>query len=65
MKRIHVLLSVMALLLAAAGCSQRYELNLPLALNRTEMRFDASGNSYYVMVYCQGAWTARLDKEVP
>ena len=55
----------MALLLAAAGCSQRYELNLPLALNRTEMRFDASGNSYYVMVYCQGAWTARLDKEVP
>lgn len=65
MKRIQVLLSVLALLLAAAGCSQRYELNLPLALNREEMRFEASGNSYYVMVYCQGAWTARLDKEVP
>ncbi len=55
----------MALLLAAAGCSQRYELDLPLALNRTEMRFEASGNSYYVMVYCRGAWTARLDKDVP
>lgn len=65
MKRIQLLLPVLALLLAAVGCSQRYELNLPLALNRTEMRFDASGNSYYVMVYCQGAWTAKLDKDVP
>lgn len=64
MKRIQVLLSVLALL-AATACSQRYELNLPLALNRTEMRFESSGNSYYVLVYCQGAWTARLDKEVP
>ena len=64
MKRIQVLLSAIALL-AAVSCSQRYELNLPLALNRTEMRFDASGNSYYVLVYCQGAWTARLDKDVP
>lgn len=65
MKRIQLLLPVLALLLAAVGCSQRYELNLSLALNRTEMRFDASGNSYYVMVYCQGAWTAKLDKDVP
>ncbi len=52
-------------LIAAAGCSQRYELNLPLALNRTEMRFDASGNSYYVLVYCQGSWTARLEDDAP
>ncbi len=65
MKRIQLLLPVLALLLAAAGCSQRYELNLPLALNRTEMRFDASGNSYYVLVYCQGDWTATLEKDVP
>lgn len=64
MRRIQILLTVLALL-SAASCSQRYELNLPLALNRTEMRFDASGNSYYVLVYCQGAWTARLDEEVP
>lgn len=64
MKRIQLLLTVLSLV-AAAGCSQRYELNLPLALNRTEMRFDASGNSYYVMVYCQGAWTAELEEDAP
>ena len=64
MKRIQLLLTVLSLV-AAAGCSPRYELNLPLALNRTEMRFDASGNSYYVMVYCQGSWTARLEDDAP
>lgn len=65
MKRIQLLLIALALIGMAAACSQRYELNLPLALNRTEMRFDASGNSYYVLVYCQGDWTATLEKEVP
>lgn len=64
MKRIQLLLTLLSLV-AAAGCSQRYELNLPLALNRTEMRFDASGNSYYVLVYCQGAWTAELEEDAP
>ena len=64
MKRIRIILSALALLLLSA-CSQRYELRLPLALNRTEMRFDASGNSYYVLVYCEGDWTAALEKDVP
>ena len=53
------------LLTALAACSQRYEVDLPLALNRTEMRFGSSGNAYYVLVYSDGPWTAKLDKEVP
>lgn len=53
----------LAVLLLAAACSQRYELNIPLALNRTEMRFPSSGNSYYVLVYSNGPWTAALEKE--
>ena len=53
------------LLLGAAACSQRYEVDLPLALNRTEMRFKSSGNAYYVLVYSDGPWTAELDKDVP
>ena len=65
MKRIRIIWTALALMLFAAACSQRYELNLPLALNRTEMRFEASGNSYYVLVYCRGAWTATLDNAVP
>ena len=46
------------LLIGAAACTQRYQLDIPLALNREEMRFTAYGNSYYVMVYCNGEWTA-------
>lgn len=53
-----------ALLLGAAACTQRYQLDIPLALNREEMRFTAYGNSYYVMVYCNGEWTASLEREV-
>ena len=63
MKRLMMLAAV--LLLGAAACSQRYEVDLPLALNRTEMRFKSSGNSYYVLVYSDGHWTAELDKDVP
>lgn len=63
MKRFLMLSAV--LLLGAAACSQRYELDLPLALNRTEMRFKSSGNAYYVLVYSDGPWTAALDKDVP
>ncbi|MCR5560759.1 MAG: hypothetical protein K6F58_02965 [Bacteroidales bacterium] len=65
MKRIGTVLTALALITAAASCSQRFELDIPLALNRAEMRFDASGNSYYVLVYCHGEWTASLDKDVP
>ena len=63
MKRLITMAAV--LLLGAAACSQRYEVDLPLALNRTEMRFKSSGNSYYVLVYSDGHWTAELDKDVP
>lgn len=52
------------LLGAFSSCSQKYEMDLPFALNRVEMKFASSGNSYYVLVYSDGAWTASLDKEV-
>lgn len=47
-----------------SSCSQKYEMDLPFALNRVEMKFASSGNSYYVLVYSQGAWTASLDQDV-
>ena len=59
------LLGAAVLLFAAVSCSQRYELEIPIALNREEMRFTSSGNSYYVMVSSEGAWTASLDKDAP
>ena len=55
----------LALAICLAACSQRFEVNIPFALNRTDMRFGSSGNTYYVMVYSQGAWTAQLEKDVP
>lgn len=54
-----------ALLLCLAACSQRYELALPLSLNREEMRFESGGSSYYVLVYSRGPWTASLERDVP
>ena len=52
-------------MLCIAACTPEYELKIPLALNRTEMRFRSTGDSYYVMVSCAGAWTAELDGEAP
>lgn len=56
---------LLTVLLLGAACTQRYELNLPLALNREEMRFKSGGESYYVMVYCRGDWSAHLEKNAP
>ena len=44
MKRILYWAAIM--LLAVTACTQRYEIDLPLALNRTEMRFKNSGDTY-------------------
>ncbi len=63
MKRILYWAAIM--LLAVTACTQRYEMDLPLALNRTEMRFKNSGDTYYVLVYSDGPWTATLEREVP
>ena len=54
-----------AMLLAAAACSQRYETDIPFALNRTDMRFTADGGSFYVLVYSDGPWAAKLEKDTP
>lgn len=53
------------MLLCAVACQQRYEVDLPLSLNREEMRFLRGGDSYYVLVYCRGDWTAALEHEAP
>ena len=55
----------LAVLLLAAACIRSYELDLPLSLNRVEMRFKSGGNSYYVLVYGQGPWTASLERNAP
>lgn len=61
----RIIAALAAALLALTSCSERYNLELPLSLNREEMRFEASGNSYYVMVYSEGSWTASLEKDAP
>lgn len=61
--RIFKVFAVAALLLGAVSCSQRYELHLPLALNREKMEFDKGGASYYVLVYTDNSWTASLSDE--
>jgi len=58
-------IALLAVLLISAACTQRYELNLPLVLNREEMRFKSAGDSYYVMVYCRGDWSAHFEKNAP
>ncbi len=62
MKRLLIML---AFLLLAAGCTQRYELSLPLALNRVELRLTSGEGSSYVLVYSQGPWTATLAESAP
>ena len=62
MKRIIYWAAIM--LLAVTACTQRYELDLPLALSRAEMRFKNSGDTYYVLVYSDGPWKAELGKNV-
>lgn len=62
MKRLLVILSV--LLLGATCCSQRYELSIPLALNRVDLRLSAAGGTSYVLVYSDGPWTASFGEEV-
>lgn len=64
--KIFVKLFVLAaLLFTAAACQQRYELHLPLALNREKMDFKKEGASYYVLVYTDNAWSASLDGDAP
>ena len=55
--------AIAALMLGASACSQRYELHLPLSLNREKMEFKKEGASYYVLVYTDNNWTASLSEE--
>ena len=55
--------AILALILGASACSQRYELHLPLSLNREKMEFNKEGASYYVLVYTDNNWTASLSEE--
>lgn len=66
--KIKSMIYVAALLVisfAAKSCSQDYELDLPLSLNRTDLRFASTGDTYYTLVYCRGDWTAELDELAP
>ena len=45
------------------SCSKGYELEIPIALGREQMRFPSGGNTFYVMVYSQGHWSVELDAE--
>lgn len=55
--------AIAALMLGASACSQRYELHLPLSLNREKMEFKKEGASYYVLVYTDNNWTASLSED--
>lgn len=56
------LLILVLILTGAVSCSQKYELSLPLALNRVALTLPSGENSSYVLVYSDGAWTASLSE---
>lgn len=55
-------LAALAILLTAS-CSQKYSLELPLALSRIELRFDKAETSSYFMVYSTFHWTIDIQEE--
>ena len=59
------ILILVLLLSGAVSCTQRYELSLPLALNRVALTLPSGENSSYVLVYSEGAWTASLNESAP
>lgn len=56
--------AVLGLAMSVLSCSQKYELNLPMAVDREELRFRKEGNTYYVRVWSEGKWKAQLEREV-
>ena len=54
MKRLTYILMLTVLL---ASCSQKFEMSLPLAVNRDEIKLPAGSGSTYLMIYSTGSWT--------
>ena len=61
----HIIIAAAILVAGLSSCSRRYELNIPFALNRVELRLRARVDSSYVMVYSQGPWAASLKEDAP
>lgn len=59
-----ITLFLLAAAFAAVGCNNTFELDLPLAVNSRALDLDETSGSTHILVYADGAWTAKFTEPV-
>ena len=59
-----ITLFLLAAAFAATGCNNTFELDLPLAVNSRALDIDETSGSTHILVYADGAWTAKFTEPV-
>ena len=62
MKKILIFISLC--IFAVVSCTKPYEAHYDFGFDREELRFTAKDTASYFMIYGEGTWTLRMNKEV-
>lgn len=59
-----ITLLLLASAFAATGCNNTFEMDLPLAVNSRALDLEETSGSTHILVYADGAWTAKFTEPV-
>ena len=59
-----ILLFISCCVFAVASCTKSYEADYDFGFDREELRFAAKDTASYFMIYGEGSWTLRMNKDV-